>query len=82
MNMTTPPLFALTPITETQGLEDDTYRLADKSGKGSMFEWPFKNGRWTDLPNNSRLTHYLRPLPPGTRVLQPGEVAVGDDTWC
>src|SRR5690606_23132658 len=36
-------------------------------------EWSFKNGRWTDLPNNSRFTHYLRPLPPGTRVLHPGE---------
>lgn len=79
MSKHTPPLYRLTNIDDVEGLEDNVYRLADKSGKGSMFEWPFKNARWVDLPNNSRLTHYLRPLPPGTQVLPPGMVAVSEE---
>lgn len=61
---TPPPLYALTPITETDNLEDN---------KPVYGMYQFANMRHL---MDSKATHYLRPLPEGTRVLKPGEVAV------
>lgn len=38
----------------------------------------FKNGQW-DANYISFSEYYLRPLPEGTRVLRPGEVAVSEE---
>lgn len=74
----TPPLYALTKITDTDGLPEGRYIVKNDYG---MFEVSFDNKyqfneEFTDC---SDLTHYLRPLPPGTQVLPPGMVAVSEE---
>ena len=64
---TPPPLYALTPIDQTEGLKDGKYIFTDMFGEiknGVMIE--FKNGVWQSFTS---YTHYLRPLPEGTVVV-------------
>lgn len=79
--MTTPTLYALTDINDTEGLEEDQYRFVDKYGRESDIKYSFFEGKWIAAKTISfyQYTHYLRPLPPGTRVLQTGEVAVSEE---
>ena len=75
-------IYIETPIDQTEGLPDGRYIVCNDIGKfevnyDSHFDF---HEEFTDC---SGLTHYLRPLPAGTKLLQPGEVAVSDDdTWC
>lgn len=72
-NTNTPPrLYALTPIDQTEGLEDGKYVFSDMFGEirnAVLIE--FNNGVWQSFTS---YTHYLRPLPEGTRVLSEEEL--------
>lgn len=61
-------LFALTPITDTEGLEDGQYRCLNKYGIESDVKYSFFEGKWFAKVAIElyQLTHYLRPLPEGT----------------
>lgn len=74
MSKHTPPLYALTPITETEGLEETYYRCIKHPFEAAVFAL-FKDGEW--LCNNhdpSVFTHYLRPLPEGTVAVSPANL--------
>lgn len=79
-NTNTPPLlYALTPIDQTEGLEEGWYLIVWKENAYTLSRSAeFKDNRWL-VHKSQRYTHYLRPLPEGTRVLKPGEVAVSED---
>jgi hypothetical protein len=68
MSKHTLPLYALTPITETEGLENGTYDLIyRRCSHRVIYPHTFQNGRWLDLPDEFEDAVYLRPLPEGTR---------------
>lgn len=79
------PLYALTPITETEGLEDDFYVVVKTQHilSGEVFlvtrTVNFINGGWKPKHVPNSYTHYLNPLPPSTQVLEPGMVAVSEE---
>lgn len=64
----TPPLYALLPITDTEGLPDGQYRCLNKYGKESDVKYSFDDGKWFARVAIElyQFTHYLRPLPEGT----------------
>lgn len=72
-------IYIETPIDQTEGLEDGRYTVTN----GVAFfdvQYDKHYGFHEEFTDCSVLTHYLRPLPIGTRILQPGEVAVSEDT--
>lgn len=77
-NTNTPqPMYALTPIDQTEGLEDGKYIFTDMFSEiRNVVMIEFNNAAWQAFTS---YTHYLRPLPEGTRVLKLGEVAVSED---
>lgn len=79
-NTKTPPrLYALTPIDQTEGLESGylQHTLTEFGDKGLAV---YSKGKFYPLTERGDIhTHYLRPLPEGTQVLKPGEVAVSEE---
>ncbi len=79
-NTNTPPLYALTQIAETEGLETDWYQCYSPNEWGKvpvLLRYRPYNNTWIDDAGDAfHPISYLRPLPEGTRVLQPGEFAV------
>lgn len=59
----TPPLYALTPIDQTEGLESGWYTGINKEGDMALMDFSF--GEWFEQ-NRFKPVSYLRPLPPGT----------------
>lgn len=79
---TPPPLYALTPIDQTEGLEDGKVYTIELDRNNAIRLMRGKDG-WID-PSGDEIKfnepcNYLRPLPEGTQVLQPGEVAVSEE---
>lgn len=71
-------MFIETPIADTEGLADGWYYVCNPNKEilPRMVQW--YNKTWNNW-NEMNLSFYLRPLPEGTRVLQPGEVAVSEE---
>lgn len=80
MSKHTPPLYALVPITETEGLESREYIVVNKNGFPFLTKYKTTDpDGWVELDKPSNFKHYLRPLPEGTKILKPGEVAVSEE---
>lgn len=70
---TPPRLYALTPIDQTEGLEDGRYIVTNGIGKFEV-NYDSHYGFHEEFTDCSGLEFYLRPLPPGTQTIEPGMV--------
>lgn len=71
-----PRKFIETLFTDTHGLPDGKYTTLNPGGFPHRPAVEFRNGQWPTL--HEWEVSYLRPLPEGTRLLQPGEAAVSE----
>ena len=79
---TLPLLYALTPIDQTEGLEevrDKVFTVIEGVEYCNMKAVSYWDGKKFLCGETEKVTHYLRPLPEGSRVFQQGEVAVSED---